>query len=238
MSIAVKEKEDVLVVEQNTTGGLNENKEGYLGKSAYKLKKRQKVYLFFKSVIDWLVAFVLVFGLLPIWVILGIAIKCESRGPAVFKQNRFGKKRKIFKCYKWRSMPVTAKNDVASKEAAYGCNVTKIGKVLRKFSIDEFAQLLNVLMGKMSLVGYRPIMDIEKEIDEYRFESGVYQLKPGITGWAQVNGRVMIGDKEKGALDEYYLKHVSLWLDLKIVFLTIKNVVCHTDTKENCSCDK
>ena len=197
----------------------------------YKLSFSQKVYVAFKSFFDWNIAFVLVFGFLPIWIILAIVIKCNSKGPAIFKQERYGKKRKLFKCCKWRSMPIDAPKYVASKEGEYGSNVTKVGKFIRKFSIDEMAQLFNVLTGKMSLVGYRPLIAKEEEIDNMRLKKGVYQLKPGITGWAQVNGRVLIDDEEKAKLDEYYLKNISLWLDIKIVFLTIKKVLTHEGTK-------
>lgn len=197
----------------------------------YKLKLSQKIYIFFKSFFEWNIALIAVLLLVPVWIVLWVVIKCDSKGPAIFKQDRVGKKRKLFKCYKWRSMPVTAKSNVASKDSDYGSNVTKVGKFIRKTSIDELAQLFNVLTGKVSFIGYRPLIPCEKEIDNIRMKKGIYQIKPGITGWAQVHGRVLIDDEEKVKLDEYYLRNISLWLDIKIFFLTIKKVLNGEGTK-------
>ena len=197
----------------------------------YKLKFSQKAYILFKSFVEWNLALIATLMLIPVWVVLWIVIKCDSKGPAIFKQDRIGKKRKLFKCYKWRSMPVTAASNVASKDSNYGSNVTKVGKFIRKTSIDELAQLFNILTGKVSLIGYRPLIPNETEIDNIRMKKGIYQIKPGITGWAQVHGRVLIGDEEKANYDEYYLRNISLWLDIKIFFLTIKKVLTREGTK-------
>lgn len=110
--------------------------------------------------------------------------------------------------------------------------ITKVGKFIRKTSIDELAQLFNVLTFKMSLIGYRPLVPNESDIDMLRKENGIYQLKPGITGWAQVNGRDLVSPEHKVELDRYYLEHISLWLDIKIFFLTIKKIIKRSDIKE------
>ena len=219
-------KEEVRLEEENSSKMYIDTKQ-----EVYKLKFSQKVYIGFKSFVEWNITLIAVLVLIPLWIILAIAIKCESKGPAIFKQYRIGKKRKLFKCYKWRSMPVTADDCVPSKDGNYACDVTKIGKFIRKTSIDELAQLFNVLTGKMSLIGYRPLIPKEREIDQMRMKKGVYQMKPGITGLAQVNGRVLINDEEKVSWDEYYLKNISLWMDLKILFLTIKKVLSREGTK-------
>ena len=110
--------------------------------------------------------------------------------------------------------------------------ITKVGKFIRKTSIDELAQLFNVLTFKMSLIGYRPLVPNESDIDMLRKENGIYQIKPGITGWAQVNGRDLVTPEHKVELDRYYLEHISLWLDIKIFFLTIKKIIKRSDIKE------
>lgn len=199
----------------------------------YKLKTSQKVYIFFKSVFDWISALlVLVIGL-PVWIILAIAIKCDSKGPAIFKHTRIGKDRKPFKCYKWRSMSINAPKHKASRDFNDADTyITKVGSFIRKTSIDEFAQIFNILTFKMSWIGYRPLCKNDEEIDKMRLERGVYQIKPGISGWAQVNGRDLVTNTHKAEYDEYYLKNISLKLDIKIFFLTLRKIFRKEDIKE------
>ncbi len=219
VAVATKEKEH--------------NEVEYSVKVPYKLKTSQKVYIFFKSIIDWIIAFLTLVVLSPFWIILAIAIRIDSKGPAIFKHSRIGKNGKKFKCWKWRSMSTNAPKHIASRDFndAYSY-ITKVGAFIRKTSIDEFAQLFNILTFKMALIGYRPLVEKEKEIDELRKERGIYQIKPGITGWAQVHGRDLVTNEQKANLDEYYLRHMSLWLDIKIFFLTIKKIFKRSDIKE------
>lgn len=199
----------------------------------YKLKTSQKIYLFFKGIVDWLIAFFVLVILFPFWIILAIIIKMDSKGPAIFKHSRIGKKRKLFKCWKFRSMVINAPKHIASENFDNADTyITKVGQFIRKTSLDEFAQLFNILSGKMSLIGYRPLIKKETEIDELRSKYGVYQIKPGITGWAQVNGRDLVSEKQKALYDRYYLEHVSLWLDIKIFFMTIVKIIKRADIKE------
>ena len=188
-----------------------------------KIKWNQKIYYFFKSFFDILIAFVALVILLPLFIIIGIAVKIDSKGPVFFVFNRVGKNGKDFKCYKFRSMSITAKPDSASNEFVQMSKITKVGKFIRKTSIDELPQLINVLFGQMNLIGYRPVLRNETLLNKIRTDYGVYQLKPGITGYAQVNGRDLLGDdpKKKASLDAYYLKNISLWLDIKILFKTV-----------------
>lgn len=225
--IAVKEKEEVEVEKE-----IIEVKKEIIS-APYKLKFSQRVYVAIKSFFDWNIALVLLLGLLPFWIILTIAIRIDTKGTAIFRQRRIGKNRKEFYCCKWRSMSCSAPKYCATKELSESSSyITKVGKFIRKTSIDEFGQLFNVLTGKMSLIGYRPLIANEKEIDVLRNEKGVYQLKPGITGWAQVNGRDLIDDVKKAELDEYYLKNISFWFDIKICFLTIKKILKSEDIQE------
>ncbi|HBV76731.1 MAG TPA: UDP-glucose lipid carrier transferase [Vibrio sp.] len=167
---------------------------------------------------------------LPIMFITAILIKIENPGPAMFYQERVGQGGKVFKIYKFRSMTVRhkdAKSKFATEEQA---RVTRIGKVIRKVRIDELPQFLNVLKGEMALIGPRPeqqsfVKQFEQEIPFYGYR---HMVKPGITGWAQtVQGYTDDVDstREKLAHDLYYIKHLSIWLDINIVFKTIKTMM-------------
>jgi len=202
-------------------------------KLPYRLKASQKVYIFFKSIIEWMIAFFAVVLLSPFWIILAIIIRIDSKGPAMFKHARIGKNHKQFKCWKFRSMIIGTPKNIASRDFNDAEEyITRVGNFIRRTSLDEFGQLFNILSGKMWLISYRPLVAKEKSIDDLRLERGIYQLKPGITGWAQVNGRDYVSPEHKVELDEYYLRHISLWLDIKIFFLTIKKVFKKSDIKE------
>lgn len=199
----------------------------------YKLNKKQKIYILFKNCIEWFIALISIIVLSPFWLVLFIAIKIDSKGPAIFKHSRIGKNRKLFKCCKWRSMSITTPKHIASRDFNDAeMYITKVGAFIRKTSIDEFGQLFNILTGEMSLIGYRPLVAKENDIDELREKYGIYQIKPGITGWAQVNGRDLVMPEEKAQLDAYYLQNISLKLDIKIFFLTIKKIFKGSDIKE------
>lgn len=192
-----------------------------------KLKWYQKVYYFIKCCIDILIAFIALLILLPIFIIIAVVIKIDSKGPVFFVYDRVGKNGKDFKCIKFRSMSITAKPDSASCDFIETTQITKVGKFLRKTSIDELPQLINVLCGEMNLIGYRPVLRNEKELNELRHLYNIYQLKPGITGWAQVNGRDLLGanPEKKAQLDAEYVKKLSLWFDIKVFFKTIDVVL-------------
>jgi putative colanic acid biosysnthesis UDP-glucose lipid carrier transferase len=184
-----------------------------------------------KRILDIVVSFlVIVFILSWLVPILGLLILIESRGPVFFSQLRTGKNKKPFYCYKFRSM--RKNKDADFKQATVNDNrVTKIGKFIRRTSLDEFPQFLNVFKGNMSLVGPRPHMlkhtnDYSKVVDEYMVRQF---LKPGITGWAQVNGyRGEITNPEQIQMrvnkDLWYLENWSLWLDIQILFLTVYQI--------------
>ncbi len=184
-----------------------------------------------KRALDIVISFFVIIFILS-WLIplLGLLIKLESRGPVFFAQLRTGKNKRSFKCLKFRSM--TVNKDADSKQATRNdARVTRIGKFIRKTSLDEFPQFINVFKGEMSLVGPRPHMlkhttDYSKLVDDYMIRQF---LKPGITGWAQVNGyRGEITNPEQIKMriikDLWYLENWSLWLDIQIMFLTIYQV--------------
>lgn len=230
--IAVKERDEALVEER-----VNENMDIKIETEMeiYKLSVGQKIYVGIRSALERLLAALAIVILSPILLILALLVKCTSKGPVFFKQERIGKNRKIFKCYKFRSMTQDAPHYESDKTFNAQSCVTKVGKFMRKTSLDELAQLFNVVTGKMSIIGYRPLIAKETEIDLMRLKKGVYQIKPGITGWAQINGRTEITDEQKADYDEYYLRHISLWMDIKICFKTLRkmiNKVGHKDKKE------
>lgn len=185
-----------------------------------------------KRFLDVIVSsFVVIFVLSWLIPLMALIIKLESKGPVFFPQLRTGKNRKNFYCLKFRSMKVNHDSDL--KQATKNdSRITRVGKFMRKTSLDEFPQFLNVFRGEMSLVGPRPHMikhtdDYSKVVDDYMIRQF---LKPGITGWAQINGyRGEISNPEQIQMrvskDLWYLENWTLWLDIKILFLTIYNVV-------------
>lgn len=187
---------------------------------------------FFKRLIDFFVALIALPFLLLLCLFIGIAVKVDDGGPLFYKAMRIGKKGKIFKMLKFRSMMVNAPDlrmeDGSTYNAADDPRVTKVGKFLRKTSLDEIPQLLNVLVGDMALIGPRP--DSAFYLEHYTPEERVIlTVRPGITGWNQAINRNSVGTKEKLQADIYYVEHLSFGLDLKVILLTIKTVLSHKD---------
>lgn len=154
--------------------------------------------------------------------VIALLVKITSRGEVIFKQERIGRGGESFICYKFRSMRTDAPHDVPTarfEEAAR--YITPLGRVLRRTSLDELPQLINVLKGDMSFVGARPLIPSEEEMHRGRESGGVYELRPGITGLAQVRGRDMISDAQKLAFDLEYARNLDFWLDVKIFFGTL-----------------
>lgn len=174
-----------------------------------------------KPVLDRIAAAVLLVLLALPLAIVAVLVKAESKGPAIFKQKRYGKDRKTIWCYKFRTMTIADQDGVSTRSfKTSDAYITKVGKVLRKLSIDELPQILNVLKGEMSLVGPRPVILSESRLIEMREEYNANSLKPGITGWAQVNGRDELDYLQKAELDGWYVKNLSFATDLKCIFKT------------------
>lgn len=162
----------------------------------------------------------------PVLLAVAIAIKCDSNGPVLFKQKRVGKDKKHFMIYKFRSMYVDAPADMPThmlKDPT--AMITKVGAFLRKTSLDELPQLFNIFKGEMAIVGPRPALwnqyDLIAERDKYNANS----IRPGLTGWAQINGRDELEIDEKSRLDGYYVAHMSFLMDLKCFFGTFISVL-------------
>ena len=185
-----------------------------------------------KRLFDITVSFVLIIALLPVFLILSLIVLIDSGHPVIFKQYRVGKDNKLFYVYKFRTMKVDTRNTSTEDLTEADSCITKSGRILRKTSLDELPQLFNVLTGKMSFVGPRPLIPEEKEIRNLRKEYGVYAVRPGITGWAQVNGRDKLTIKEKALFDKEYVEKQSLLFDLKILFKTVIVVLKRENIEE------
>lgn len=182
---------------------------------------------FFKRVIDFILVFVVLAIIWPILLLITLWLHFVNKGAgAFFMQERPGKDGKIFKVIKFKTM--TDERDVEGNLLPDAQRLTKVGRFVRSTSIDELPQLINVLKGDMALIGPRPLLP--KYLPLYSKEQARrHEVRPGITGWAQVNGRNAISWTKKFELDVWYVDHCSFLLDLKIVFLTIKNVLVRKD---------
>ena len=187
---------------------------------------------FFKRLIDIILALLVLIILSPVLLITAIAIKIESPGPVIFKQRRLGLGGKEFNIYKFRSMVQNAEHTGSGVYSGKGdARVTKVGRIIRATSIDELPQAVNMLKGDMSLIGPRPPLTYHPwPIEEYTAEQRrMFDVRPGITGWAQVNGRKEVEWHRRIELNVWYVDHVSFWLDIKIFFMTIFKVATNAD---------
>ena len=163
--------------------------------------------------------------LAPVYLILAIAIKIDDPGPVFFRQKRVGIHKSHFNIMKFRTMKMETPKYMSTMELKDPDQyLTRCGRLLRKTSLDEIPQLINVLKGDMSLVGPRPLISDEYEIHAMRMRFGVYGLRPGLTGLAQINGRDLVTPEEKVRWDVRYLEKCSLWTDFKILLSTVPKV--------------
>lgn len=188
--------------------------------------------LFFKRIIDIIISLVGIVVLSPLMLLLAFLVKIDSPGPVLFKQKRLGLGGKVFNMYKFRSMCVGAESG-----GVYSNNkdsrVTRVGRILRALSLDELPQLVNVLNGNMSLIGPRPPLTYHPwPYEEYTDEQKrMFEVRPGISGWAQVNGRKDVEWHKRIELNVWYVDHVSFFLDVKILFMTFLKVITNADNE-------
>ena len=190
------------------------------------------MYLIFKRACEVVLSFIALIIFSPVLLITAIAVKLDSPGPVIFKQDRLGRGGKVFKIYKFRSMCENAEHTGSGVySGADDMRVTRVGKNIRATSIDELPQLVNILKGDMSFVGPRPPLTYHPwDISEYTEEQlHMFDVRPGITGWAQVHGRKDVEWHKRIELNCWYVDHVSLWLDLKILFTTVVKVLKNED---------
>lgn len=184
------------------------------------------IYGIFKRALDVIFSFLLLFFLLFPMLLIGVVIRLTSDGDVIFKQRRVGIDGKVFICYKFRTMYKDAPNNRPTSTFFDAQKyITPIGRILRKTSLDELPQLFNVLRGDMSLVGPRPLIENEDEIHAIRARCGVYRVRPGITGLAQVSGRDLLDNIDKVRLDIEYAKKMSFSEDARILMKTVAGAV-------------
>lgn len=182
-------------------------------------------YFLFKRFYDTVLSFIGLIVLSPLLLFLVILIKLDSKGPILFRQKRIGRNKKHFYILKFRTMRIDTPKDTPTHLLENPQQwITKVGKFLRKTSLDEIPQIINILRGDMSIIGPRPALWNQYDLVEERDKYDVHKLYPGLTGYAQINGRDELPIPEKAKLDGYYVKHISLWLDIKIFFGTIVSI--------------
>lgn len=194
--------------------------------------KTKPFYTFLKRVFDFFVSFVLIIILFLPMIIIGLAVKIDSHGPVIFKQERLGKNGKVFKILKFRSMVVGAESKGVYSDDR-DKRLTKVGRFLRKTSLDELPQLFNVFVGQMSFVGPRPVLTYHPwKYSEYDSQQLLmFKVRPGITGWAQINGRKTVEWHKRIELNVYYVIKRNIWFDVKIMFLTVLKVFKNSDNE-------
>jgi O-antigen biosynthesis protein WbqP len=176
-------------------------------------------------VLDVIISLFVLVLLSPLFLVIAILIKLNSKGPVFFIQSRIGRNNELFKFYKFRTMKIGTPNVATDKLDDSVNYVTAIGKFLRKSSFDELPQFINTLKGDMTFVGPRPALYNQYELKEMRTAAGVHVLLPGLTGWAQINGRDNNDDHKKTEYDLYYLNNKSFSLNVKILLKTVFKVL-------------
>ena len=226
VSVAVLERQDKDNCWQNDI-----NEDDLAGLSAVDVSGR--AYRYVKRGMDIVCAFLAIAVLSVPFLLVSLAIYMDDPGPVFFRQYRVGLHGKRFRVYKFRSMKTDTPKYLSTTEFTDSSTyVTRVGRFIRKFSIDELPQLINVLLGDMSLVGPRPLISDEYAVHKMRIRFGVYNIRPGITGWAQINGRDAVSAAEKVRYDVQYLESYGFWEDVKILFLTIPKIVKASDVSE------
>lgn len=186
------------------------------------------IYPILKRILDFALSLIGLIVLSPLFLVLAVLIKFDSKGPILFKQKRIGKNKKYFYILKFRTMKTDTPKDMPThlleNADAY---ITKIGKFLRKTSLDELPQIINILKGEMSIIGPRPALWNQYDLISERDKYGANNIKPGLTGWAQINGRDELPVDVKAKLDGEYVEKMSFVFDCKCFFKTIISVIKH-----------
>ena len=183
------------------------------------------MYKFFKRTLDIVLSFLGMIVLSPFFLLLVLAIKLDSKGPVLFKQKRVGLHKKHFYILKFRTMRMDTPKDTPTHLLENPEQwITKVGRFLRKTSLDELPQIWNIFVGDMSIIGPRPALWNQYDLIEERDRYGANDVLPGLTGWAQIHGRDELPIAKKAELDGYYVQHLSFGLDVRCFFGTIKSV--------------
>lgn len=197
------------------------------------LTLHQKGFRFCKRSFDILVSLVMMIVLLPVCLVIAVVAAMDTKGSPLFIQTRMGRNNRPFRMVKFRTMSIQAPANVASHKLHHvEAYISPIGGTLRRLSLDELPQLWNIFLGSMSFVGPRPVVLTEGDLLDLRSKNGANLVRPGLTGWAQVNGRDLVTVADKARLDAFYANHVSLALDCKVLVKTVAYVLRSQDVAE------
>lgn len=184
------------------------------------------MYMYLKRIIDFILSLIALILLSPLFLVLALWIKFDSKGPIFFRQKRIGKDRTFFQIYKFRTMLSETPSDMPThlldNPDAF---ITRSGKFLRKTSLDELPQLINILKGEMAVIGPRPALWNQEDLADERDKYGANDVLPGLTGWAQINGRDELPIDIKAKLDGEYIENIGFWLDVKCFFGTFLSIL-------------
>ena len=195
--------------------------------------KRAKIYLKIKRILDFLFSFITIFLFWPLFIIFAAIIKIDSKGPVFFRQKRIGKDKKEFYIFKFRTMRIDTPKDIPTHMLNNpDLYITRIGRFLRKTSLDELPQILNILKGDLSFIGPRPALWNQFDLITERDKYGANNIYPGLTGWAQINGRDELPIKIKAKFDGEYASKMSFILDFKIFLSTLYSIFSCKGIKE------
>lgn len=184
------------------------------------------MYVKIKRLIDIILSLFALIVLAPLFLILGLAIKLDSRGPVLFKQKRIGINKNHFNILKFRTMKIDTPKDVPTHLLENPNQyITKVGKFLRKTSLDELPQIWNIFVGQMSMVGPRPALWNQYDLVEERDKFGANDVSPGLTGWAQIKGRDKLPVKVKAKIDGEYVEKICFWMDVRCLIGTVVCVI-------------
>ena len=201
--------------------------------NATHIKKVTQMYKIVKRLIDFIISLLAAIILSPVFLLISAAIRLDSEGPVFFSQKRVGKDKKLFDMYKFRTMRIDTPHDMPThllkNPDAY---ITRVGKFLRKSSLDELPQLFNIIKGDMSIVGPRPALWNQDDLIAERDKYGANTIRPGLTGWAQINGRDELEINVKAKFDGEYVRKMSLPFDIKCIISTALQVVKHKGVVE------
>ncbi|MBK5253017.1 MAG: sugar transferase [Peptostreptococcaceae bacterium] len=191
------------------------------------------MYLIIKRILDFILSLLGLIILSPLFIVLIIAIKLDSKGPVIFKQKRLGINKSHFNILKFRTMRIDTPQDTPTHLLENPDQwITKVGKFMRKTSLDELPQIINILTGNMSIIGPRPALWNQYDLIEERDKYGANDVKVGLTGWAQIHGRDTIEIKDKAIFDGYYANNISFVMDMKCFIGTIAYVIKKDGVKE------
>ena len=186
-----------------------------------------------KRCLDVILSLIALIVLSPLFLLIALAIRLDSPGGVIFSQKRVGMHKKLFSIYKFRTMRSDTPHDVPTNDLAGSTSyITPVGRFLRMTSLDELPQLWNILVGDMAVIGPRPALWNQYDLLAERDKYGANDVRPGLTGWAQIHGRDELEIAEKAKLDGWYVEHMSFWLDVKCFFGTIRAVADHDGVVE------